>query len=639
MLFLSPLALFGLVAALVPPLLHLFQRRRPPEMEFPAVRYLRQTEREAQRQVRLQHLLLMMLRVAAVVLIVLAAARPVVPGGGMALHEPTALAIILDNSVSSGTVSGGTPVLDALGERARETLRAAQAGDALWLIRADGIARRGTPAELLQLATAAADPRRLDLADAVRTAVGLVRASGYARKEVHVLSDLQETAIGRAATGSGQPAVEDVAILVYHPAAQPPANRGITAARPRPAVWLSTANAVGVIEAEIGGGPEDASAAPAALQLTLGGRSGTRTLARAGTAASLQAQRLGPGWYHGVVELEPDELRADDTRAVAVRVLPPAEVAAPSVAAAGSFVVQALSVLMDAGQARPWAMGNRQWAMGNGHALVIGDAPGRGPSIVFPPDDPARVGATNRALASAGVPWRFGLRVAREDTVVSAEVPEISGARVMQRLRLEPAGRADSSGVLARAGGDPWLVRHGMIVVAGSRMEPAQTSLPVSSAFVPFISALLNRLGRGESGVIEAAPGATITLPSRAEALSGGDTTLAVRSGAAVESPVQPGVYAVLSGGDTAALLVIAPDARESNLVRAGEGLVRSAFGAGTQITDDPGQYAARRFQGAGQSELTGWLLLGALIVLALEVLVASGRISGLADKRVQKAA
>ncbi|MFI5208722.1 MAG: BatA domain-containing protein, partial [Gemmatimonadales bacterium] len=49
MTFLTPLALFALAAALVPPLLHLFQRREPPVIEFPAVRYLKETQREALR--------------------------------------------------------------------------------------------------------------------------------------------------------------------------------------------------------------------------------------------------------------------------------------------------------------------------------------------------------------------------------------------------------------------------------------------------------------------------------------------------------------------------------------------------------------------------------------------------------------
>ena len=41
MIFLHPLLLLGLAAAAIPALLHLFERRRPPEAVFPPVRYLR----------------------------------------------------------------------------------------------------------------------------------------------------------------------------------------------------------------------------------------------------------------------------------------------------------------------------------------------------------------------------------------------------------------------------------------------------------------------------------------------------------------------------------------------------------------------------------------------------------------------
>ncbi|HWO88984.1 MAG TPA: BatA domain-containing protein, partial [Gemmatimonadales bacterium] len=203
MFFLSPLALLGLAAALVPPLLHLFQRRRPPDVVFPAVRYLRQTTREAQRSIRLKHLLLMLLRVVAVVLLVLAAARPVVRSSGRGLHEPTAVALIVDNSLSSAAVVGGTRVLDELKARANETLGDAAAGDALWLVGADGIARRGSAAELRRAVGALEpDARRLDLAAAIRSAARLVRGSGYVRGEVHLLSDLQATGFDSAAADS-----------------------------------------------------------------------------------------------------------------------------------------------------------------------------------------------------------------------------------------------------------------------------------------------------------------------------------------------------------------------------------------------------------------------------------------------------
>src|SRR5690242_21788106 len=77
--FLHPVALLGLAAAAIPALLHLLERRIPPEAEFPPLRYLSEAERQSARRLRLRHVLLLLLRTALIVLIVLAAARPLVP--------------------------------------------------------------------------------------------------------------------------------------------------------------------------------------------------------------------------------------------------------------------------------------------------------------------------------------------------------------------------------------------------------------------------------------------------------------------------------------------------------------------------------------------------------------------------------
>src|SRR5439155_504560 len=74
--FLHPLALVGLAAAAIPALLHLLERRVPPEAEFPPLRYLSEAERQNARRLKLRHLLLLILRTALIVLIVVAAARP-----------------------------------------------------------------------------------------------------------------------------------------------------------------------------------------------------------------------------------------------------------------------------------------------------------------------------------------------------------------------------------------------------------------------------------------------------------------------------------------------------------------------------------------------------------------------------------
>ncbi|HEU4584871.1 MAG TPA: BatA domain-containing protein, partial [Gemmatimonadaceae bacterium] len=114
--FLSPLWLIAAGAAAIPLFIHLLRRRTGARVDFPAVRYLARAEREHSRKLRLRNLLLMLLRVAAILLVAAAAARPVlrVGGGG---HAPTALAVVLDNSLSTSAIVGGRPVLEDLRAR------------------------------------------------------------------------------------------------------------------------------------------------------------------------------------------------------------------------------------------------------------------------------------------------------------------------------------------------------------------------------------------------------------------------------------------------------------------------------------------------------------------------------------------
>src|SRR3712207_9045250 len=117
MSFLAPLWLALAGAAAVPLLIHLLRRRIGLRVEFPAVRYLARAEQENSRKLRLRNLLIMLLRVLAVLLVALAAARPVGRVAGVG-HAPTALALVVDNSLSTSAVVEGQPVLDRL-KRAR----------------------------------------------------------------------------------------------------------------------------------------------------------------------------------------------------------------------------------------------------------------------------------------------------------------------------------------------------------------------------------------------------------------------------------------------------------------------------------------------------------------------------------------
>ena len=572
MTFLHPLALLGLAAAAIPALLHLLERRIPPEAEFPPLRYLTEAERQSARRLRLRHVLLLLLRTALIALIVLAAARPLVPTPApaalrrAAVHQRTALVVILDNSVSSGVVVDGRPMLDRLRAAARASLAAAGASDRLWLVLADGVARAGTREALLAtLDSAGVSPRRLDLTAAVRDAARLVDAEPLEGREVHVISDLQRTALGSGRTGVPR----GVRVLALAAPSETPANRGVGAVR------VSDAAVAVAIVGTPGG-------RPAAVTLLVRGREVGRALAAPGSTVSIALPPGGPGWWVGAAVLDADELRADDRRVFAWRVAPPARVTVSN--GAGPFVAAAVGVLEQGQRLR------------RGGDVVIGDRlEGPPVSVVVPPADPTSIGPLNRALAARGVRWRLGA-AGTPGPIAASAVMGIDGIQVTRRNRLDAAtgdgGRSagGDSTVLATVNGEPWLTRDAGVLLIGSRLDTAWTALPAAPAFVPFVDALVNRLARGEAPVTEA-------------------------EGA-------PGVAFRTRGADTVGAIVSGPDPRESDLTPAPAALVRDVLGA--EVLDAKGLDAARFGGGAGKSDASGPLLVLALLVAAAELGVAT---------------
>ena len=543
--FLQPAILFGLTAAAIPTLLHLLTRRQPPAVPFPAVRYLAETERRQSRRIKLRNLLLLLLRTLFVILLVLAAARPVSSIGVGGGHAPTAITLIVDNSLSSGVVVGGRRVLDELTERARRLVRGAQPDDRLWVVLADGLPRRTNLAEAAELLdNVAPSPRRLDVGAAVRAAERAMGGEALVAREVVVLSDLQRTALS-----SGDP----VGVPVLVAAAGPePANHAVDSARVEPAVW----SPAGAVYAAVGGiGSE-----PVPLRLELGGAVVARALGVPGDLVALGGRASLPGWMAARVVTDPDELRADDAWYVAVRVAPPA--AATAEAGAGPYVAQALAVLRDGGRVRA------------GAEIILADRPAGVRGIVFPPADAAAVGAVNRALAARGLTTRFTDRVGGEWVVQDAR-GMLDDAVVLRRHRLEGSGV-----VLARAGAEPWLVRDGPVIVVASRMEPDWTTLPVNAGFLPFMDQLVNRIAAGDAPVLRAVPGEVVEIPPGPVELAVGEDGIPVSGDRRVTAPLEPGVYFLkAAAGDTVGALAVNHDARESRLAPADPRAVRAAFG------------------------------------------------------------
>ena len=586
--FLHPWVLTGLVAAAIPILLHLLARREPPTVVFPAVRYLVSTTREHQRRLKLQNWLLLFLRTLLIVLVVLAAAAPTIPESGVSGHAPTALVLVVDNSPSSGAVVDGAPQVQQLQAAARAVLARANPEDALWLITADGIPRRGDRAALSELLNGLAiSPRRLDLGAAINLA-GEILAPEPRPGEIMLLTDLQASAMSAA-----QPAAP---LVVGRPRSPSPPNAGVGGIDAGSQPWSAEGGRVAV--SLVG---DSGPALPVSVRL--GSRPARQALAQVGTAVSLNVPGAGSGWWTLTAELDPDELRVDDRRVTAVRIAPVARVDCDSTS---RYVAAACGVLASNGR------------ISRGQEVTLGRL-GRGPSIVLPPEDPAQVGALNRALAARGAGWTYAdLSIQPE---FSDSSPLTGRHHVFRRYLLRPT-ESGRTGVLVTVQGSPWMVRTGSLVLLGSRLEPAWTELPVSAGFMPFMDGLLNRVARGEAALEQAAAGDPVQLPDRVNEVRQGDRQWRVEGGG-IFRPAEPGVHFLVAGRDTVGAISVNPDLRESRLARADDAQARRLWkGARIVPLRGIGEIA---FSSASRGDLRGPLLWMALLVGITEVGFASG--------------
>ncbi len=587
--FLQPLALFGLAAVAVPPLLHLLAKRMPPVVVFPALRYLKATEREHSRRLKLRNLLLMLLRMAVIALIVLAASRPVANVGAGGMHPPTAVAIIVDNSLSSGAVVSGRTVLDRLRDRANQLLADLAVGDELWIVTADGQPRRMGKTEVAAiLDTLTPSPVRLDLADAARQAAAIVERSSLVAREVLVLSDLQATAFS---TGDHL-----TTHSLWLDAESTPPNRGIDSAFAEPVLWSPDGTVV------VGVGGDDGNAV--AVQLNVGDLMLARAVATPGARVALAGSLPEHGWYQGMLALDPDELRADDQWWLALRSSLPAGVRFDD--GAGAFVRDALEVLRSGGR------------IVDGSSVTLSDDLGSQVTVLFPPNDPARVGAINRELAARGLGIGFGPLESGE-WIIEGMFDAIAGTAVRRRHRITGDAKP-----LASVGGEPWLVREGDVIIVGSRMDETWTMLPVTAGFLPFLDFMINRVAAAESWIERVHPGDPVLLPPATAALATPRGPIGVAADRQIRAPLENGVFFLTDvGGDSIGALEVNHDPRESRLAPAEADLVRATIGDDARVLDGTA-FVREAFGSARRAELSGSLLLAAIVAALAELALAT---------------
>lgn len=592
--FLAPLALVLAGAAAVPLVLHLLRRRTGEKVDFPAIRYLLRAEREHSRQLKLRNLALMLLRVFAVLALALAAARPIGRLAGSS-HAPTAIAIVLDNSLSTSVVINGAPVLARLKDAVRAAIGRANASDRLWIVTADSrVVGGSTSAVRAALDRTEALAGAGDLRAAVARAAQLVRGGGLPSRQLAILTD------GQATSWTSAVPLDGVAATLFAPALAPPRNRAVVSALAEPPHWTPR----GAVRATT------TATDSVTFRVALGARAAARGIVAPGEDIVVRLAPTERGWIAGAVELEPDELRGDDVRWFAVHVGPaPGVFAEPG---AGAFARTAIDALAQEGRV----------TLGNDIA-ISGAESARRPGIFFAPADPVQLGAANRALERAGIPWKFGAARSGPAPVTGAG---LAGVSAMRWYAIEARGAQERGSVdtVANVGSDPWAVAGDGYVLVASPLTAEGTDLPLRASWVPWLgSAIADHLSGDAGAITEAAPGAAIARPAWARELEEPDGTRRPVLESRLEAPARAGVYFWLRGAARAGALVVNPEVSESDLARLPIAQLRSRFsGADVAATDDAGRFAASAFSLSGRRALDGAFIALALLLLAAEAVV-----------------
>jgi len=617
--FLAPF-LLGLAAfAGVPLLVHLLRRRVTRRVEFPAVRFLMQTEREHSRERAVRNRLLLLLRLIAVLALVAAAARPIAQLGG-AGHPPIAVAIVLDQSMSTSAVVDGRTVFSRLQAGARDVAEQLTPDDRAWLVTSAGRVSAGGGASLAaQIDALQPSAGRGDLDGALRRARALVDAGAPRTPVIVVLSDGQHSALDSLV------AVGDVPVIVHVPELSVPENRAVHAVEVEPSRWVPGGRVKVTISA-----PDSVAWRVLLGERTVSrGTAGPAPFAAPGTL-EVPAQAEDTGWLAGRVEVDADDFAGNDTRAFAVLAgAPPTVFVARS---AGVFVEAAVEALVADGRLR-------RAASGTPGAVTIAAATDavEAPALRLAPADPLQVVSANRALERDGIPWRFGAVL--RDTVQIANAPLNVGAslggatlaatRVTLRYRLDRVASAtskDSGAIVAVAGGTPWLVAGRDYVLVASPLTIGATSAPVQAAFVPWLRDLVaQRLGDG-AVLVQAAPADTIALPVEADSLQAPDGSSTAITNARLVVPDRVGVYLFRRGSRHVGALVVNPEIEESNVGAWGGDVFRERLtGTSVQLEPRSGAIASAVFDRAGGRSIAWPLVLLAVLALAAEALIARG--------------
>ncbi len=663
--FLNPLFLFGLAAAAIPIVIHLFTRRRPREVPFPSLEFLSEVNQSEIRRLRLRQWLLLLLRALAVAALALAMARPALRGYAGAGRASTTVVVLLDRSGSMAAEGPRGPVFRDARRAVEDLFGTLGPADELLLVPYDRAPRPLTPEPSSDLprmraALQALEPSAAstDHAAALAFAARALGASHALNRELFWISDFQRAGFAAGADSAGAPAAWSGvrAYLVPTPPASR-ANAALLDALPAPA---EQGAALSVTGAGFGAGPGDVAIAVTSAGAEIG--RGFLALPSRGEASTLLPLASVPE-EGGVVSLPSDALGLDNHRFFAagrsgtLHVLlredgPPSPLALALAAgspASGLEVerVDAARLPQRVADADVLVLSGLE-RLGPIELQATLDYARAGGALLVALDERADAAHWNEALlrelgagtlgplerAEGAAAWRLTRAVAGHPVLAGFPArpgEPLSSARFRAVRAFRPS--ASARALLRFDESRAALVETPRALVLAAALGPDASDFAVSGAFLPLVHQAVKVLARGTAAA-SLAPGDRYSSPARTgtwriENEAGHEVASELRAerGATrlVSAPLEaPGLYRVLRDGRLRATFAVNADARESDLDGEEDAALAGRLPGARTVVLRGGADLARRVREARYGrELWGLFVLLALALLVAETVIA----------------
>ena len=223
MIFLNPAILFGLLAASIPVIIHLFNLRKLKKIEFSTLTFLKELQKNKIRKIKLKQWILLALRVLIILFVVMAFARPALQSiqiGGTTSAAKTTAIFILDDTFSMAVVDQKGSYFNQSKEIIKQVLSQLQEGDEVGLILVSNPQGENKLTSNLSEFVKNIDQLDLsfasgDLNSAITKASQVISESKNFNKEIYVLSDFQKNKITKENLNSDLSELLNESIRLY----------------------------------------------------------------------------------------------------------------------------------------------------------------------------------------------------------------------------------------------------------------------------------------------------------------------------------------------------------------------------------------------------------------------------------------